>query len=597
MPQFIYSLFKQSPNTYQRLRSYVSASYANTLKLPSRIRHKHDTVYLQMLTTSSKLGTNLQGNSTLHEFIFGSAWHTLLKIDNKKQGIFYEKTYIDLQTEASKINYIPPENIIFPEALFGVPQTIWDAFISHLDHQEVVDLLGLKRHRHLWPAYHYALSAPTSELTTARAKHIGQFHFLLSIVLYRLEDIEQQQVPRQKELQFTILKDIKEDLDDGKFDTKKMEKFHRCLTVLFVHKLRHCSSIFDLSLFAALVCNYAKASLEPIDIKRKHGAINMLPYSGTEPNHFVSVLKLAKILNKISARPGLLFFNSQAQWGSSAVKERNLEKLGKHYFDALFNDLILRQIILQAHAAYICIDKDLLQIIKERFESLFFQELAVNKIEILQTYWQHNSHHVAAHKSSKNIRRFWSPLISNTEINGIKILPLASVDSILSHGRKMNHCVQAPIFIAACRNLEIDILELLSEDGERSTLDIRPAHRSGYYILQHVNVGGDEEPSKKHLDAGIQLIKEMQAGRIQVSKARQMEIDENNSSNIYQFEYDLDDMNTQEQIYQVYKSKKMLPPRLIFANYLEMLERTDLVNIIDNVLKRMSELDVSTYKI
>lgn len=596
MPQFIYNLLKYSPNSYQGLRSYVTAIYANTLNLPARIRHKQDTVYLQMLT-ASKLGTNLQGNSTLREFIFGSGWHTVLKIDNKKQGIFYDETYVEQHTEVSKKNYIPPESIIFPENIFGVSQTIWDAFISHLDHQEVVDLLGLKRHRHLWPAYHYALSAPTPELITARAKHIGQFHFLLSIVLYRPEDIEQQQVPKQKDLQFSTLKDIKRDLDDGKFDTKKMEKFHNCLTLLFVHKLRYCSNIFDLILFSALVSNYAKASLEPIDIKRKHGAINLLPYSYTEPERFVSVLKLAKTINKISARPGLLFFNSQAQWGSADREERNLEKLGKRYFDALFNDLILRQIILQAHAAYIHIDDELRHIIKERFESLFLQKLTINQIKILQTYWQHNSHHITAHKSSKNTRKFWSPLISNTEINGVKILSLASVDAIIRHGMTMQHCVQAPVFVSACRNLDIDILELQSEDGEISTLDLRPGYPSDYYILQHVTLGGNGEPSKKHLDAGIQLIKEMQAGRIKVSKARQMELDENNSSNVYQFEYDLDDMNTQDQIYQVYKSKKMLPPRLNFANYLEMLEHTNLVNIIDDVLKRKSEPELSSCKI
>jgi hypothetical protein len=592
MPLLTYGLIKYSPNTYQRLRSYVSATYANTVNLPSRIRYKQDTVYLQMLTTS-KLGNNLQGNPTLREFIFGSAWHTLLKIDNKKQGIFYEKTYINLQTEASKTNYIPPENIIFPENIFGVPQVIWDSFINHLDHQEVVALLGLKRHRHLWPAYHYALAAPTPELIAARAKHIGQFHFLLNTVLYQPEDIERQQVTRPKELQFSILKEIKKDLDDGKFDTRKMEKFHACLSVLLVHKLQHCSNIFDLSLFAALVSNYAKMSLEPIDIKRKHGAISLLPYSGTEPERFFSVLKLAKTMNKISARPGLLFFNSHTQWRGFGDEETDLEKLGKHYFDALFHDLILRQTMLQAHAAYIFIDDDLLQIIKERFESLFLQKTSINKIKLLQTYWQHNSHHVAAYKNSKNTRKFWSPLISNIEINGIKMSSLASVDSIIRHGRTMEHCVQEPIFVASCRNLSIDIVELVSADGEKSTLDIRPDYPSGYYILQHVGVGGDDEPSKKHVDAGIQLIKEMKAGRIQVSKARQMELDENNSSNIYQFEYDLDDINTQDRIYQVYKSKKMLPPRLIFANYLEMLEHTDLVNIIDDVLKRAVKLEPS----
>lgn len=584
-------LTKYSPITYQHVRTYVAATYTNIEKIPARIRHKQDTIHLQALT-SYKLGPKLRCDMTLQEYFLGSAWHTLLKIDNKKQSIFYEETYLDLESGQDKTIFPSPEQIIFPENIFGVTQTLWESFIAHLDHQEVVDLLNLKQHRHLWPAYQYALSAPTTQLVTARAQLIGQFHFLLSVALYHSEDIEQHPLDMRREFHLPVLKIIKHDLDRGKFSKKNMETLHHCLTLLVVNKLRYCSNILDLNLLARMVSSYAKIGLEPLDKHRKLNAINMLPSSDTEPNRFSSALKLAKVVDRMSARPGLLFFNSQSQWGAYSNKKDNMDKLGQHYFDALFHDLIRRQVMLQAHASNTFIDNDLLHFVKERFEFLFLQETAMNKIEALQTYWQHNSHMIAPIKPSKHKERFWSPLISNTKINGITIHPLASVDSIIQHGKLMQHCVQTDIFVECCRSMAADILELVSEDGETSTLDIRPDYAGGYYKLQHVGVGGSQPPSKPHLEAGIKLLEEMQAGRIKLSKARQMKYLDRNSKPTYQFDYDLDDLTTQEQIYQIYKSKKMLPPRLVYANYIEMLETTKLVSIIDYVFKKMSEVEV-----
>lgn len=171
--------------------------------------------------------------------------------------------------------------------------------------------------------------------------------------------------------------------------------------MLVVNKLRHCSNFLDICILTELISNYAKPALEPIDLKRKAGAGSMLPSSETEPKRFASALNLAKTVFTINARPGLLFFNSQLQWITYQNKESNLLTIGKHYFDALFHDLLLRQVMLQAHTANHFIDKELLQIAKERFESMFMQKLAIHKIEELQTYWQHNSHHLIALKPKK----------------------------------------------------------------------------------------------------------------------------------------------------------------------------------------------------
>lgn len=583
----ILRLLTRSAMPSQAVKTYVSTAYENSLVLPARIRYQHNAVHLQILS-SSQIGKELQAQSSLRERILGTAWYTLLKI-NKKQGMTYEEAYHAPVANEHTVSFIPPEHIIFPEKIFSVPQIIWEEFIHHLDNQEVVGLLNLKQHRHLWAAYQYAVSAPTASLMNSRANVIGEFHFLLSFALYQPTVITQQLPNHQKESRLPLVSVIKNDLEHGKFDLKKMVKLHDCFSLLVVKKLRHCTNILDLSLVACMISSFAKISLEPMDLKRKSGASSLLPSSCKEPQRFESALKLAKTLQKISSRPGLLFFNSQSQWANYQDKTTNLDSLGKHYLDALFHDLVLRQILLQAHRAYEGITSGLLHTIKEHFESIFLQDTAINNFEIKCTYWQRNSHHLAALKPSRSTRQFWSPLVGRLEMKGITITPLASAETVLRHGQMMKHCVQETAFIDCCRGLNADILELMSEDGEISTLDIRPTYQGGYYILQHVGVGGTTEPSERHVEVGRQFIQDLKEGHIQISKARQMEHD-NIGVNIYQFDYELNDMNTQERIYQEYKSKKMLPHRLIFADYSKMLQVTGLANKIDEIIKNINDL-------
>ncbi len=91
--------------------------------------------------------------------------------------------------------------------------------------------------------------------------------------------------------------------------------------------------------------------------------------------------------------------------------------------------------------------------------------------------------------------------------------------------------------------------------------------------ITHYNMWsrGHQPPSKPHLEAGIKILEEMRTGRIKLSIARQTTNLDRKSKPTYQFEYDL---ATQEHIYQIYKSQKMLPPRLVYSNYAEILEKT-----------------------
>lgn len=509
---------------YPSMRTYISAVHANTLKSPARIKKEKNTIYLQMLT-SGQLGPQLNFDMTLREYMFGSTWHTVLKISNDHFGV--NAGHSATKNLNQKINnsiFIPTEAIIFPEKIFGISEEIWIAFLAYLEHQDVVNLLNLKQHRHLWPAYDYAVSASTPNLKLARAKLIGQFHFLLSIVLYSSNGILATQLGAQEGFNFEFLNDIKQRLDQGKFYKQEMQQFHR----------------------------------------------------------FASHLSLAKKIHHITLQPGLLFFNSQAQLESLGA----VDEMTKHYFDALFNDLVRRQLMLQAHAANVVVDNRLISLVKGKFEALFIGQAGLNNIKTTQRYWQHNAHMIVAAKPSESRRKFWSPVIDNLEIDGVKIRALASESALIQHGEIMQHCVQGEIFIASCRNLKSDVLELVSEDMEMSTLDLR--RDEDYYILQHVSVGGIQKPSQRHLNVGLQVLERILSGKIPLSKARQIEKLRQN----YEFDYTLDDFLTQEHIYQIYKSKKMLPSRMMYTNYLEMLEMTQLKEIIDDALSMASESDL-----
>jgi hypothetical protein len=576
-------------NISRHARTYVAATYVNTDKIPARIVHQPDTIQLQVLT-SHHIGENLRGKVSLRERFLGTDWHTLLNINNDKNRIVYEENYFDHQLVQSKMCSTSPEYIIFPKNLYGVSQSIWESFIACLKHQEVVQLLNLKQHRHLWPAYQYALSAPTLTIVRARASIIGQFHFLLSLVLNDLDTVKKHQQDYRKEFDLSILSLIKHELDGGDFSKKNMEKFHHCLTAQAVNKLRYCTNILDLNLLAVMVSSFANTTRQLPNDSRKSGAVNMLPCSTVKPHDMASALKFAKIANHISVRPGLLFFNSKLQWGRALTEEDNLEK-AHHYFDALFHDLLKRQILLQAHALNIPVNSDVLHAVKEHFESLLLHKMAMNKIVLLQTYWQHHSHMTTSFKPSHHQVRFWSPLLEHTTIDDITIRSLASVDSLRQHGQKMRHCVQTDVFIDCCRRMEADILELKSEDGEMSTLDLRKVYDGDYYILQHVGVMGNQPPSKRHLSVGIKLLEDMRAGRVKLSEARKFDALNEHVKTSYQFDYELDDLKTQQDIYQLYKSKKMLPSCLIHADYSEMLEKNNLVNMIHDILIECSMIE------
>lgn len=582
---YTYFLRNRTSVLNQTFRTYLSTIYGNLPSIPARVKFKKGVIHLQALT-SSKIGPHIEASPSLREFFLGKSWYTLLKIDENKSALNYEAQYkIDSSV------FVSPENIIFSEQLYAIHSDIWEKFLAYLPNQEIVKLLGLKEHRHLWLAYSYAMTAQTHEEAIARAKFIGRYHFLLSVAFYQLEDLKKQNLP--PEFQISVLKEIKHDLDRGMLKKQNFVNFHLSLNESMLSKLRHCPNLFDVSLLAALVFNYSKISFQSVDVKRQHSAIHRLPASNSDPRCFSSALHLARRLSKVSSRPGLLFFNSRSQWTKEPNLQSKYDPLSPYYFDALFSDLILRQVLLQAHHCSMVVDKSLIQIIRQRFESLFMQETGVHKFEELQSYWQHHAHYLKIFKSEHNERKFWSPLINPLKIENIQIVALASEEEVRQHGIKMHHCVQGDIFIQCCRELSADILELVSDTGEVSTLDIRPQFSGKYYILQHVGVGGVQKPSQHHLKVGLQLLEGINSGHL-ISKARQM-MNLNQSVNPYQFDYDLDDWLTQEKIYQFYKTKKMLPSRLIFGNYRELLKHLNIENMINDVLETIKDEKSNAY--
>lgn len=544
--------------TINSLKSYVTASHINTPTYKARIKaSKDETVVLQVLS-DNMLGENLQPAITFRELAFGSAWHTLLKIENKKE-IAFENEYVTVNngTSLAENTYIPKQ-IIYWKKLFAVPQPIWDEFLGYLPNKEVVNLLNLQKHRHLWPAYQYAISGDTYNNVTARAKLIGEYHFLMSSLDSKIGV-------------------IKNDLDAGRFDVTKMTMLNPAFTLPFLNKLRFCTTFFELRVFANIVNSYAKTCTENINKQRLHTAIEWLPSSVNEPDSFLSSLKFANYLTNLGASSGRLFFNSKNNWQRQFS---NSDLLVKTYLDALFEDLIRRQLIIQANAINAAINAEIIASLKEQFQIILTENIGINKLIKLQASWQNKMPNIAQIRQIEQPESSWEPIIAPTKIDGIKIRALSSEKELYEHGVKMENCVQSSVFINLCRSKEADIIVL---DGHRecSTIDLR---RVGYFdvtLLQHRGIGGIKPPSKLHLQVGKKLLTKLRDGQIQFTHARRMQYDDFKS---YLSLYKYSNLDVQERTYEAYKAQKLLPKSLVFDTYQDMLYKTGLIPIIDKIL-------------
>lgn len=594
-------------NHYQ---SYHAAVYDNSSNFPARIRqNKAGNTLLQALT-GRPIGPYIKADNTIRQRLFGRDWRTLL-IKNKDGVIILER-----EAEGrDPVRANPPDEVISPQNLYAVPQSIWHAFISTLENQEVVRLLDLNKHRHLWLGYNYAISGSSDDLVYKRANLIGSYHFLLSIVMceflsgYQLtgnmyqdktylreyfflgffeENCEKwYQVKQRKEFIFEEMIKVKNDVDNGVFDLKSMTKVHPSFNALFLKKMRHCTNIIDVNLLGGMVSSYSTFIQKLPNEQRKFDAINWLPSSTTSPEIFGrALIKAKKISGFNEAINGGLFFNSRKQW--LACDSRDLREFTLHdyrhvddYINALFNDLAEREFYLQL--SYFKIEEPCAQsrmLLKKRFEKLLINTYSVDQINLLQERWHRNIHAINAAKPLRE-RGSWTPLIDNLCLDNIQINVLSHETALRAHGAEMGHCVGG--YGDKCLKEKVNIIELIDGSGKKSTLELKhsPGFKSEFTILQHRSYN-NSSPIAEHTQAALKLVTLMNNGQLAINQKRINETISDNSVG-----YDLADLTTQEIIYQAYRNKEVLPVKLAAVDYQTMLKKSHLDEIIMSVIEEI----------
>ena len=577
-------------------RFYKAAAYADTPPLSARIRKQGNLIHLQALTTQ-QIGPQLAGLPSLREALLGTAWHTVLSIDNANQQMIHGQGGTH-SIDSPLSQPTSPDNIVFPEKLYGIPQNIWDRFIQLLDDQPVVKALNLQYHRHLWLGYHYAMSAASPNVRMARAQLIGQYHFLLPIAVSNFEAISHDHsdedetswfdMKHRNEFNMTAIRYIKADLDQGKFDIKTVMTLHHGITQVLVNKLCHCTHFLEFILLITLISNYSKFALEKVETDKQHTAINWLPSSSSQPIRFAKSLQMAKVSSRISTQSGLLFFNSRTQWPDFNRPESEKITLCRNYFNALFHDLILREVLVQADALSLLIEDDSLEKIKEKFEAQVIKRASISQCMYFSTRWKHNMHVMQAVKPMKNATPRWSPLIPDLVFNGMKVHALKSHAELVEIGQELENCLQLGQFRILCRNNGGNLLLLIDKKNTKSIIHL--AHDRDYILnIVQYKAYAHLDANFLHSQTGVQLVKALNAGEIQLSQKRKTEYLYDTENPLSDFDYDITDLMTQEKVYQKYIETGLLPKSLIFATYQDMLMNTGMRENIDKILTFVTE--------
>lgn len=529
---------------------------------------------------------------TLTDKIFGSYQQKVLKIKNGTivpsliNGFYRHQSYkaIDL------------------DLLYSIPQLVWEEFIQVLN-PKLVEALNLKKHRHLWNAYNYAIEASSEEIALERAQLIGQHHFVLAI-LY-CSELAMAFAP-SRAYNADEWHELKKNCDRFQrtlkernfFDYQLAQTIHPAFTPRFLHKMAHCSDIAEILRLADALLHYSSTirifgshalhretyhrlmnmgSLTlAIDKKKTHDAMNWLASSTENPGNFSRSIKFILPLQGLNIG---FFFPSRRSWNKGGISEGD-NQLIFDYENALFDDLILRQILQKIQEKNIGEEFDLIPPkIYYKFKQLIAISHDLLHINKLQERWHRNIQAIEAAKPVFS-KRTWKPLIAATCINGITITPITSENLLKSHGQEMGHCVGG--YAKRCVTNESDIFEFLDAQNIKSTLDVW--HIEDKIGIQQHRGYRNTFPNEHHAAVATELVRQINEGIIPSNQER---LHEKSIHSRMQRDcpYDIYRLDLQEEIYQIYKTQKVLPPILIAGNYQEMLQKSGLGDFIEEVIE------------
>lgn len=486
--------------------------------------------------------------------------------------------------------------IIPPALLYSIPQPIWEDFIRGLN-QDVVAVLDLKTHRHLWMAYNYALETSIEEIALKRAQLIAKHHFALAILYHDnlLNILSTSRIYKRQALE--ELRDNCTEFqrilrEENFFNYILAEKIHPVFTPKFLHKMAHLPNVFKVVGLAEAILRYSAttivfpcstgdiSSTEPVkfDPKKMQNAINWLPSSTQKPKELsdcVTFFEPLEFSNKAS------LFPSRQSWSGkeNITKAANYEIFD--YKQALFNDLIYREVLQKIHEECINEKTDfIIAKVNYKFRQLIAASNDILRLNALQKRWRKNIHVIKDKKPlfSKEARE-WKSLMETTVIDGITITPLTSESALKSHGNEMDHCVGG--YTEECLENTSNILKLIDAQNGKSTLEL-------VYVKDKIKIQAHKGeynsfPNERHRKAALELLRQINEGIIPLNEDRLNEKPIHSQVHT-EYPYEVNELGIQEEIYQIYKTLGILPSILTADNYQEMLKKSGLDNLIGETI-------------
>jgi hypothetical protein len=489
-------------------------------------------------------------------------------------------------------------NEYIPDLLYSIPQDAWEDFISKLQYQELVNLLNLSAHRHLWPAYNYAARADDAQIKKNRAANLGEYHFLESFLsqgrlfrecrLYIPPNLDPEKVSVQ--------------IDQGK---KVMEIFKDqvpYLTPLFINKFAHYPYWENLGFIGTLITLKATNANGDMDKKKLSEFIDTLPSSTKNPDLFSKMIKdtrgikvqLDPFSDKIKSN---VFYSFHNNFGF--FKEKNCDaSLLKDYFQAITNDLIFPELLRISKNNHFNFDIgqyirrseiDICKKLSHQVATFFTERVSsLDKLISLEKRW-HRNVTVIDSKKPVEAANIWHPLFNTQTIDQVIFSCLTTPIQLKKEGREMDHCIGG--YSAKCMDGIHHVVKAVSQTtGNRATLLLEINNKTESVHIVEIRSQRNQAPSKEVKNASHELINCINRKKIELNPyrgkdTRHVKNGEEVVSTVYPF--NLDDQVAQEQIYQAYKTTQTLPIFMNADSYSAALQKSGLENMINVFLHEL----------
>lgn len=575
--------FSQFINT--QLRFYYAERFAALPKTESRVKQTANNDYCLALST-------LPPNRSWFKTLFEKNWRNLLIIKDDILGYNAQKEqpahpYEFRQYHADAI-LEHPVRLINLELLYAIPQDTWEMFISKLQHQAIVDKLGLRTHRHLWAAYSQYKES-SLEARIQHAEWIGKYHFLISLHPLHRKDMCEDPVIRD---QFKAL--TTQSYSRNTNPLAPLTALQPTCTPLFFKKVAHIPFVAEVLNLAAIVRDYAntfpteaREITHFVDAARQQKAINWLPFSRT-PKEAANIEMMLKYTEAFKARlNGSLFFTTKHKWQTETTVEAHQPSVNvrdiEDYLSITYHDLISREIHRELKKYHLtdAQQKRLYYKFKELFAKIIIDNATYKQLKALQSRWHHNHNVIEAAKPIQDNNPSWTALITPQTILGVTISALTSAQSLKEHGNHMHHCVSG--YKHYCLNNLSDIFELKDKTGLCSTLEIGRYHQE-FFVKQHCSKNNNDAPSH-HAETAKLFIQGLNNKSIPVNPKRFL--DQAPKAEIFNTSHYTDE--EQEHLYAAYRDRELLPEKWMTPHHQALLKKLRLAELIQTTVERTLE--------